>query len=74
MIRLSRRTTFSALAGACLVGASSLAARPGLAQEADGPFRLEPLPYAYDKNAPTIDAMTMELHHDKHHAAYVNNL
>ena len=32
------------------------------------------LPYAYDALEPYIDARTMEIHHDKHHAAYVNNL
>ena len=39
-----------------------------------GPFTLPPLPYAYDALEPYIDAETMHLHHDKHHAAYVNNL
>ena len=37
-------------------------------------FELQPLPYAYDFLEPVIDAKTMEIHHDKHHAAYVNNL
>jgi Fe-Mn family superoxide dismutase len=32
------------------------------------------LPYAFDALEPHIDARTMEIHHDKHHAAYVNNL
>jgi len=39
-----------------------------------GPFTLPPLPYAYDALEPFIDARTMQLHHDKHHAAYVANL
>ena len=39
-----------------------------------GPFTLPPLPYAPDKNEPHIDAQTMTLHHDRHHAAYVANL
>ncbi len=38
------------------------------------PFMLPPLPYAYDALEPFIDAETMHLHHDKHHAAYVANL
>ena len=38
------------------------------------PFELPPLPYAFDALEPTIDAQTMEIHHDKHHGAYVTNL
>lgn len=37
-------------------------------------FELPPLPYAFDALEPHIDAQTMQIHHDKHHAAYVNNL
>jgi len=37
-------------------------------------FELPPLPYAYDALEPFIDTMTMQVHHDKHHAAYVTNL
>ncbi|OQC11358.1 MAG: Superoxide dismutase (Mn) [Tenericutes bacterium ADurb.Bin087] len=37
-------------------------------------FTLKPLPYAYDALEPYIDALTMEIHHTKHHGAYVNNL
>ena len=36
-------------------------------------FELPPLPYAFDALEPHIDAKTMEIHHDKHHAAYVTN-
>jgi Fe-Mn family superoxide dismutase len=39
-----------------------------------GPFTLPPLPYPFDALEPHIDARTMEIHHDKHHAAYVTNL
>src|SRR3972149_4102799 len=35
---------------------------------------LAPLPYAFDALEPHIDAKTMEIHHGKHHAAYVTNL
>jgi superoxide dismutase, Fe-Mn family len=38
------------------------------------PYSLPDLPYAFDALEPTIDAKTMEIHHDKHHAAYVTNL
>ena len=37
-------------------------------------FELPPLPYDYNALEPYIDAQTMQLHHDKHHATYVNNL
>lgn len=37
-------------------------------------FTLPPLPYAYDALEPHIDATTMEIHHGKHHQAYVTNL
>jgi len=39
-----------------------------------GPYKLPPLGYAYDALEPYIDAETMQIHHDKHHQAYVNNL
>lgn len=39
-----------------------------------GKFELAPLPYAYDALEPHIDKATMEIHHSKHHQAYVNNL
>ncbi|MGV3721540.1 MAG: superoxide dismutase [Actinomycetota bacterium] len=37
-------------------------------------YSLPPLPYAYDALEPHIDARTMEIHHGKHHQAYVTNL
>jgi len=37
-------------------------------------FTLPPLPYDYNALEPHIDTQTMQIHHDKHHAAYVNNL
>jgi Fe-Mn family superoxide dismutase len=37
-------------------------------------FTLPPLPYAFDALEPHIDAKTMEIHHGKHHNAYVTNL
>ena len=38
------------------------------------PFTLPQLPYAFDALEPSIDATTMQIHHGKHHQAYVNNL
>ncbi len=38
------------------------------------PYELSPLPYAKDALEPFIDATTMEIHHGKHHAAYVTNV
>src|ERR1700722_7109428 len=45
---------------------------PGAQEE--GAFKLPPLGYDYDALEPYIDAETMKLHHDKHHAAYVSKL
>jgi len=81
MINLFRRTF--------LFGAGALAAAPfvksaaaqstqteaiDFAASPKYPFLVPPLPYPYDANEPAIDTLTMQLHHDKHHAAYVSNL
>ena len=50
------------------------ASATAVAQVAGGPFILPPLPYAFDALEPHIDARTMEIHHDRHHKAYVDNL
>ena len=38
------------------------------------PYSVPPLPYAYSALEPFIDTQTMEIHHDKHHQAYVDAL
>jgi superoxide dismutase, Fe-Mn family len=53
---------------------AALAQAPAAPPAPSGPFTLPPLGYDYDALEPFIDAETMHLHHDKHHAAYVNNL
>lgn len=45
-----------------------------ITKENEMTFILPPLPYAEDALEPNIDARTMSIHHDKHHAAYTNNL
>jgi Fe-Mn family superoxide dismutase len=68
----NRRTLI--IGAAAIGGYASVRSPFALAQSASGPFKLEPLPYAPDKNEPHIDKATMEIHHGRHHAAYVNNL
>ena len=50
------------------------AAAPPRAAAPTGPFTLPPLTYPFNAFEPHIDAKTMEIHHDRHHAAYVANL
>src|SRR6266511_2904039 len=58
-------------AAALAVNAHGQAAPPAAAAEV---FKLPPLGYDYDALEPHIDAETMKIHHDKHHAAYVAKL
>ena len=46
----------------------------GVSPMETSPFTLPPLPYDYAALEPHIDTMTMQIHHDKHHGAYVTNL
>jgi superoxide dismutase, Fe-Mn family len=77
MIMMTRREALhaTALASAAIVvtsGASVANAQPAPAPT--GPHKLPALPYAFDALEPHIDAKTMEIHHGKHHQAYVTNL
>ena len=71
MTSLTRRR---ALAVFAVTAAVPLMPRSVFGQAPAGPFKLEPLPYANNALEPHIDARTMEIHHGRHHAAYVNNL
>ncbi|MEG3438557.1 superoxide dismutase [Pannus brasiliensis CCIBt3594] len=67
------RRQFLYLLGAA-AGTSAWGFLPRPASAASGPHALIPLPYPYNALEPYIDKETMQFHHDKHHAAYVNNL
>jgi len=81
---MKRRSFFQILLGSSIASrflpSSVAAGEPSVAQQGlprlseGGPFTLPPFPYAPNALEPYIDAETMTLHHDKHHAAYVNNL
>jgi Fe-Mn family superoxide dismutase len=65
-----KRTTFLQLVGAGAL-LSGFRSRPVME---NAPFTLPALPYAFDALEPHFDKLTMEIHHDRHHKAYVDNL
>lgn len=71
-----RKSTLLTLAGlgTQFFSTRSFAGLPSSEAPIDGLFTLPALPYAYDALEPHVDRMTMEIHHDKHHQGYVNNL
>ncbi|MGH7163766.1 MAG: superoxide dismutase [Planctomycetota bacterium] len=76
-MQLTRRELLAAAAPLAAAGIFTRLA--GCASAQDPPrkptgYSLPALPYAFDALEPHIDARTMEIHHDKHHAAYVANL
>ncbi len=73
---ITRRIALKTLAlgtGAFALAGSGVSAQAP-APAVEGVFKLPPLGYDYDALEPFIDAETMKLHHDKHHAAYVAKL
>ena len=74
MTRRDALKTTAMAAAACATAGSVTTAFAQTAAAPAGPFSLPALPYAADALEPHIDARTMEIHHDKHHAAYVTNL
>lgn len=74
-LKTTLMTSLVCAAGSTLRMVNAQPAPSGAATaSATGPFSLPPLPYPFDALEPHIDAQTMQIHHDKHHAAYVTNL
>ncbi len=74
---ITRRTAIKNIVlttGAVALAPTLHAQAPATPAESEGVFKLPPLGYDYDALEPFIDAETMKIHHDKHHAAYVAKL
>ncbi len=71
---ITRREALKTAAVATAVAVTFPSLVEAQAPAAAGPFTLPKLPYALDALEPHIDAQTMEIHHGKHHNAYVTNL
>ncbi|MCF5092154.1 superoxide dismutase [Stenotrophomonas sp. PA-6-5C] len=66
-----RRLALTSLFATALLLTANLASA---SESKNVPFSLPELPYANNALEPAIDARTMDIHHDRHHQAYVNNL
>lgn len=72
---MNRRHALKLLGAAALGAALPIpASHKVFAQAATGPFTLPPLGYGYDALEPNIDTMTMTIHHQRHHGAFIGNL
>jgi Fe-Mn family superoxide dismutase len=76
MTRREACKTMALAAGALAVAPAILSAQSATESAAAGvyPFQVPPLGYAFEALEPFFDAQTMQIHHDKHHGAYVENL
>jgi Fe-Mn family superoxide dismutase len=78
-MNVTRREALTTIGASALALAASgrtlrAASSAGQTAPAGGPYTLAPLPYPFDALEPHIDALTMQIHHDRHHQAYVTNL
>ncbi len=71
---MDRRSFLVAGGGTLAAGLALGLGAAGAPAAAEDPFKLPPLPYASDALEPSIDKATMEIHHGKHHQAYITNL
>ena len=73
---MNRRETLKFMLGtAAFAGSAGIVGRDvAMAQQKPAAFTLPPLGYAFEALEPNIDTLTMRIHHDNHHGAYVNNL
>jgi len=74
MTRREALKTVALTAGALTFGTTLVRAQYTSSAKLVYPFKVPPLGYSYDALEPYIDALTMQIHHDKHHGAYVENL